>query len=146
MIDCAEVKVLRSLAEVSEVFLRLAARLRSLADVRSVSHPCWMRTEERIGEDQFRVGTGQGFRFEWYAEGEFVDGRVISFGQELFWHAGEWTIDASVRVNDAEGERVLLELPRRHAAEADDLIVELLGQASFLLDQQEALIRLFSQR
>ena len=98
-----EVAVVRQLAEVSEAFIGLAATLRSLPAVKTASHPCWMRTEERTGEDQHRVGRGVGFRVEWYAEAEFEDGSAISFGQELSWHDGEWTIDASVRVNDDQG-------------------------------------------
>jgi hypothetical protein len=105
-----------------------------------------MRTEERTGEDQHRVGRGVGFRVEWYAEAEFEDGSAISFGQELSWHDGEWTIDASVRVNDDQGERVLLELPRRYATEPADLVSELRSQTRLLQEQEGEGIRLFLQR
>lgn len=54
-----EVVVVRALAEVSERFMDFAGKLRSLPNVRMVTHPCWMRTEERIAEDQYRVGQGR---------------------------------------------------------------------------------------
>jgi hypothetical protein len=132
----SEVVVLRSLAEVAEIFLRLAATLRSVPGVRSVTQPIWMRAEDRLGEDQFRVGSGPGFRIEWYAEAEFVGGRAISFGQELSWHDGEWTIDASVRANDPQGEHPVLDFPRRTAVTPDELVIELRGQARLLLERQ----------
>lgn len=124
----------------------IAAALRSLPGVRTVSHPCWMRTEERVAEDQYRTGRGEGFRVEWYAEADFTDGNSISFCQELSWHEGEWTIDASVRGNDDQGERVLLELPRRNATDLADLIAEVRSQTRLLREQQDEGIRLFMQR
>lgn len=139
--------VVRSIADVSERFMRLAATLRSLPEVRMVSHPCWMRTEERVAEeDQYRVGQGSGFRIEWYAEAEFADGTAISFGQELSWHDDEWAIDASVRASDTEGEHVLLEFPRRHAIDAADLVAELRSQTELLQHQRDEALRLFRQR
>ena len=140
------VEVVRSLAEVSEDFIRIAAALRSLPGVRTVSHPCWMRTEERVAEEQYRVGQGKGFRVEWYAEAMFTDGRSISFCQELSWHEDEWTVDASVRGNDDQGERVLLQLPRRHAIDPADLVAELRSQTRLLHDRQDEGIRLFVQQ
>jgi hypothetical protein len=141
-----EVEVVRSLAEVSEEFMRIAAALRSLPGVQAVSHPCWMRTEERVAEDQYRVGQGEGFRVEWYAEADFADGRSISFCQELSWHGGEWTVDASVRSNDEQGEHMLLELPRRHALDRVDLLAELRSQTRLLLERRDEGIRLFAPR
>ena len=140
------VEVVRSLAEVSEDFIRIAAALRSLPGVRTVSHPCWMRTEERVAEEQYRVGQGKGFRVEWYAEAMFTDGRSISFCQELSWHEDEWTVDASVRGNDDQGERVLLQLPRQHAIDPADLVAELRSQTRLLHDRQDEGIRLFVQQ
>jgi hypothetical protein len=142
----AEVSVVRSLAAVSEVFLGLAASLRSLEDVQKVSSLCWMRAEERLGEDHFRLGSGDGFRIEWYAEAEFVDGRVLSFSQEVAWHDGEWVVDASVRSSGADGEDVLLDLPRRFAVTAEDAVAELEGQSRLLVDRRDEAVRLFSQR
>lgn len=146
MTTSAEVAVVRSIAEASEQFIELASTLRSLPEVRMVSHPCWMRTEQRIAEDQYRVGQGSGFRIEWYSEAEFTDGTAISFGQELSWHDGEWAIDASVRAIDTEGEHVLLEFPRRHAIEPADLVAELRSQTELLQQQRDEALRLFRQR
>jgi hypothetical protein len=140
------VEVVRSLAEASEEFMAIAAALRSLPGVRTVSHPCRMRTEERVAEEQYRVGRGEGFRVEWYAEADFTDGSSMSFCQELSWHEGEWIVDASVRGNDDQGERVLLELPSRHATDAADLVVELRSQTRLLRERQDdGVIRLFMQ-
>lgn len=141
-----EVAVVRALAEVSEKFRGIAARLRSLPNVRTVTPRCWMRTEERVAEDQYRVGRGDGFRVEWYADAEFADGAAISFGQELSWHEGEWAIDASIRANDALGERVLVELPHRYATDPVDLVAELRGQTRLLQEHWDEGIRLFSRR
>ena len=138
--------VVRSLAETSEAFLEIAAALRSLPDAPTVSHPCWMRTEERVGEDQYLVGRGDGFRVEWYAEGEFSDGRAISFSLDLAWHDGEWTVDASIRANDDEGEHILVELPRRHAIDPEDLVAELRGQTRLLLERRDEGVRMFTRR
>jgi hypothetical protein len=141
--DSAEVAVLRALAEVSEAFLEIAATLRSLPGVRTVSHPCSMRTEEWVSDGQYRVGQGDGFRFEWYAEGEFDGGRAISFGLELSHHDGEYIIDAAVRANEAQEERMLLELPRRYAIDPVDLVGELRSQAGLLLGRRDEGVALF---
>jgi hypothetical protein len=140
------VEIVRSLAEVSEALIGIAAALRSLPGVRTVSHPCWMRTEERVAGEQYRIGQGDGFRVEWYAEADFADGSSISFCQELSWHDDEWTVEASVRGNDAQGEHVLLELPRRYATDPAELVDELRSQTRLLLEGQDEGIRLFTQR
>lgn len=96
-----------------------------------------------MGEEHFRVGSGEGFRAEWYAEAEFVDGRMLAFAQEVAWHDGEWVVDASVRsVTDGE-ESVILEMPRRFAITADEVTVELVGQARFLEDRYGEALRRF---
>ncbi len=138
--------MVRSLATVSEVFLGLAASLRALDGVQKVSSPCWMRVEERVGDDHFRIGSGDGFRVEWYAEAEFVDGRVLSFSQEVAWHDGEWVVDASARSSGAVGEDVLLDLPRRFAVIPGDAVVEMEGQSRMLADRRDEVVRLFLQR
>ena len=137
-----EVAVLRAMAEVSEMFVRLAVRLRSRGDVRRATHLFALRAEEQLGEDHFRVGSGAGFRMEWYAEAELDDGRDLSFAQEVAWHGGEWVVDASVRSVDHIGEEVVLELPRRFAIDAGEVAGELIGQ-SLLLESRygEALRR-----
>lgn len=139
----AEVAVVRSMAEVSEVFVRIADSLRQRGDVRRVVRPFWLRVEDRLGEEHFRVGSGEGFRAEWYAEAEFADGRVLTFAQEVAWHEGEWVVDASVRaVIDGE-DSVILEMPRRYAIAADDVPVELVGQAGFLEERYDEALRRF---
>jgi hypothetical protein len=145
-VTAAEVSVIRSLAAVSEAFLDLAASLRALEGVQKVSSPCWVRAEDRLGEDHFRVGSGDGFRIEWYAEAEFRDGRVLSFSQEVSWHDGEWVVDASARSNGADGEDVLVELPQRFAITAEDAVAEMEGQSQMLVDRRDEAIGLFSQR
>lgn len=98
-----EVRVVRALATASEVFLRLAVILRSHAGVREVSSPCSIRAEELLGDGRFGVGWGEGFRIEWYAEAEFANNTGLCFSQELSWHDGTWSVDASVRANDRPG-------------------------------------------
>ena len=93
-----EVAVLRAMAEVSEVFLRLAVTLQRRGDVRRATHHFALRAEEQLGEEHFRVGSGAGFRMEWYAEAELDDGRDLSFAQEVAWHGGEWVVDAYGRL------------------------------------------------
>jgi len=139
-----EVGVVRSLVGVSEAFQEIAAELRSLSGVRAVTTPCWMRAEEPVGEDQFRIGRGEGFRIEWYAEAEFGD-RGVSFSEELSWHAGEWVVDASVRANDAQGEHLLIELPRRFAVTAEEMVAELRGQTQLLVERRGEALRCFAQ-
>jgi hypothetical protein len=140
-----EVLVLHSVAEVSEAFLKLATRLQARADVRRAKDTIWIRLEERVEEDHFRIGQGEGFRVEWYTEGEFSNGRDLSFGQELSWHDGAWFVEASVRNIYAAGEDLLIEFPRRCAVEAEDLVGELRSQTRLLLDHEEESIRLFLQ-
>jgi hypothetical protein len=139
-----EVGVVRSLVGVSEAFLEIAWELQSLSGVQTVTSPCFMRAEERVGEDQFRVGRGEGFRIEWYAEAEFGD-RAVSFSEELSWHAGEWVVDASVRANDAQGEHMLVEFPRRFAVTAQELVAEMRGQTQLLLERRGEALRCFAE-
>jgi hypothetical protein len=42
------------------------------------------------------------------AEAESVDDRVLSFRQEVAWHAGRWVVDASVR-RRAPGDAGIIE-------------------------------------
>ncbi len=139
----AEVAVVRSMAEVSEAFVRIADSLGRRSDVRRVARPCWLRAEDRLGEDHFRVGAGEGFRAEWYAEAEFVDDRVLTFSQEVAWHDGEWIVDASVRSIVDGQELVILEMPRRFAVAADEVTVELVSQSGLLEDRYDEALRRF---
>jgi hypothetical protein len=95
-----------------------------------------------LNDDCFRVGSGGGFRLEWYAEAEFGDDNVLSFGQEAAWHDGEWIMDASVRRNGAGGEDILFELPRRSAITSEDVVADLREQSRMLVDRWEETLRL----
>jgi hypothetical protein len=130
-----EVLAIRSLVDVAEVFLQLARSLGSTAGVTRVTSPIYMRAEEKVDQDSFKVGHGPGLRLEWYAEGEFEDGRGISFAQELSWHEGSWLIEASVRASDELGEHILREFAARRAVDAVSLTVRLREQAEQLLAQ-----------
>lgn len=140
----AVVAVLKSLAEVSEAFVAIAAGLRLLPGELAVSLSCWIRAEERLAEDHYRVGQGTGFRVEWYAEGVHPDGRSLTLGQELSWHEGQWAVDASVRTIDENGVETFVELPRRRTSDVDDLLAQLRAQSQLLLERREEAFRLFS--
>ena len=137
------VAVVRLLAEINEAFIELAGVLRALPQASSVGHQYAIRKEERVGEDAFRVGMGDGFRVEWYADAEFVGRGALSFAEELAWHDGEWTIEAAVTTHDAEGEHSLFALPRRYAVDIDQLEAELRGQTQLLLRCREEALRRF---
>jgi hypothetical protein len=138
-----EVNVVRALAEVAEAFIDLAASIRLVEGVQSANCTCWMRTEAEVADDQYSVGQGDGFRVEWYAEGLFLDGRSLSFSQELSWHHDLWTIDASVRAHGDDEEESILELPRRHATDSDDLVSEIDSQKRLLVSRLDHCISLF---
>lgn len=138
-----EVAVVRAMAAVSETFVRIADVLRQRSDVRRVSRPWWLRAEDRVGEDHFRVGSGEGFRAEWYAEAEFVHERILTFAIEVAWHDGEWVVDASVKSMIDGDEMAVLELPRRFAIDGDEVTTELMGQAKALEGRFDEALRRF---
>jgi hypothetical protein len=139
-----DVAVLRSLAAVSEAFIALAGRLRARPEFRSVQRSGWLRAEEQLGPDRFRVGDGDGFRFEFYAEADAADDRTLVFALEAAWHAGEWTVDAAIRATSVDGDEVLVELPRRHARTGEAVAAELSGQLRMLRDREEEGLRRFA--
>lgn len=139
------VDVMRSLADVSEAFIEIAATLRSIPGAPSVGHQCSMRRETRVGEDHFILGRGHGFRVEWHAEAQFPNGRALTFVEEVSWHESEWTVEGSVKVSDGDWEESLVELPIRPAVDPEDVVVQLVGQARLLLDSRERAIRRFAE-
>ncbi len=142
-VTSTQVELVRSMADVSETFLSIATWLRSLRGMCKVTSTFSLRAEEQVSEDEFRVGEGEGFRAEWYAEAEFADSRALSFSQEAAWHRGEWVIDASVRNYPRSDDEVILELPRRYAVTVDEAISELKSQSRLLVEMRDEAIRRF---
>jgi hypothetical protein len=102
-----------------------------------------IRKEERVGEDDFRVGVGEGFRVEWYADAEFGEEGALSFAEELAWHDGEWIIDAEVTTHDTGGEHSLFKLPRQFALDSAELEAALRSQTQLVLRHRDEAIRQF---
>lgn len=136
-----EEAIVRAMADVSEAFLRIAGVLRRRADVRRVDCPWWLRAEERVDETHFRVGSGSGFRAEWYVEAEFVDGRLLVFEQEVAWHDGEWAIDAAARLTTDGQEQTLLRLPSVSGSEGSEATAGVKRQSELLEEQVNQVLR-----
>lgn len=135
--------MLASLVEVSETFIEIAQTMRALPGVAAVEDQCLMRSEKRLDEETFRIGIGPGFRIEWYADGNFRDGRALSFSEVLSWHDEGLTVEASVRDNRREGDILLLDLPPRTGIAFDALATQLLAVARLLRDGREEILQRF---
>jgi hypothetical protein len=118
-----------AIADVSEAMIELSRLLQAEPGVATVRTPQTIRREERIGTDQFTVGSGSGARIEWFSSADFSNGIGVSFMTSLAWPDREWTIEGAVTANDLHGEHTLAELPTRYATDVLDAVIELRGQA-----------------
>jgi len=125
------------LVAVTERVDELRSWMAGLSEVVKARRSLWMTAERMVDESTFRVGEGDGYRVEWYAEADLESRDVLSLTLEVAWHPSEWVVDASYRLQTDRGEVVLVELPTRFAVDPDDLVAELTSQVEMLWNRKE---------
>jgi hypothetical protein len=75
-----------------------------------------------------------GDRVEGYVDVELVSGQAVGFWLEFRQREGAWLIESSVRISGDDGEDELLGLLDRHAVDDEELVAELRGATSALID------------
>jgi len=76
---------------------------------------------------------------EAYAEAELTNGNSICWWLELNWNEPNWLIEASVLVNDNQGQMTLKEFQDKTANSVDDLVVQLRNAISELVASADAI-------
>lgn len=115
------------LALVNQRLMDLAIQLRGHQMVRSVS----------VAVTPRRYPAGD--RVECYVDAELANGRAVGCWLEARIDDGSWIIDSSIRCNSEEGENELLGLPSRFAVDDDELVAELDGASSALVETARSL-------
>jgi hypothetical protein len=138
-----DVAIVRAQAEVSELFLRFAVELREAPRVGKVQNQLWIRAEDKVGADHVRVGTGDGFRVEWWLSVELDGGRWVDVGVELAWHDGTWTVGGRIHGGPAGDLETLVELPTLSTEDGQTAVTAVCEAARSALAQwDDALFRL----
>lgn len=131
------------LAQVSEIFSDLASWLRQIEEVTRVMQACSMTTLSRREDGVIEYGTGDGVGVDWYADGEFSNGRALSFGLELSWDGNEWLVEPGIRLTHRGGQDDLIDLADRYAVDDADMCDSLLGAARELAGLWDEALEVF---
>jgi hypothetical protein len=75
-----------------------------------------------------------GDRVECYVDAELASGNGLGCWLEFWSEAGSWIIASSIRMNHDGGEDELVGLPRRYAIDDEELVAEVRGAASLLVE------------
>lgn len=130
------------LADSSTRFGQIRSWLAEQPGVGKASKSLWISRQEKVDESRTLVGEGEGCCFEWYAEADLTVGESVSFGLELSWWAGQWTVESSCRRTSSAGEIRLLELPTRSAVDVAGLVYEMNSQLGMLWAAREQTLAL----
>jgi hypothetical protein len=71
---------------------------------------------------------------EGYVDAELENRFAVCWWVEANWSANGWDVDASIRINDRQGQFVAKEFPRRTGKRLDDFLANLKGAVAELLD------------
>jgi len=121
------IRLLESLAHCNEALIELCLSLRSSPHVTNVQRRFDCRAYET------------GVMIEAYAEAELTNGNSICWWLELNWNEPNWLIEASVLVNDNQGQMTLKEFQDKTANSVDDLVVQLRNAISELVASADAI-------
>jgi hypothetical protein len=101
--------VMGALVDVTAIFQELAGWLATQDGADTSDFICRMSRVERIEEDAFAIGRGNGFEFEWYAWADFDSkASILSIGMTVSWDASAWLLASSVTARSAHQEEVVL--------------------------------------
>lgn len=138
------VEVVRALTAATTGLSELADWLSSLDAVTTVTRVCWMTPHQPRADGATEYGHGSALTVEWFVDAELENGLAASFGLELSWESGRWTVRPGVRATRLHGQDNVLDLPVRRAVHDSEMCLELSAAVAELASVREEAMKAVS--